>query len=782
MKLYINDNNLVLEKNSTTYTSPKQNILIVNSFDRSSSVTYITIRNLTGWSPNKILRIHDLENRDGIPYTENTFEQFKDSLYKHQILDTDAATFYYNIWLEQGNVGTKEEFLAAVTIKGDKGDPFLYSDFTQAQKNTLKGDSFIYSDFTTAQIENLKVKGDVGYTPIKGTDYFDGADGYTPIKGIDYFDGNDGLDAIVSGLVEISNSDAVSGDTVFEYAEPLNVPPIANLKVKVYNEDGSITYEDYGGGSSGLDFIEGYSFSGFNHLLEPSYWAGEPNLVRLYDGNILTVYRKNTGFNHSGNDGHLVGRISADEGKTFGAEFIVYSDQYDERNNITGVCPNGDIIVVFRRSDTGVGTVDTGFVKSSDNGATWSTFTTIASDGLLLPFGDFVTRGTDSCFLLNYVNVVNGNRQVRIYKSSDNFITSPTYTIAITNLTSSYTEPWLVDIANGKSIIFIRNNSSSAGQLSYFQYNSENGLDFTFKGMCNIYNDLSHSARSPISVAYNTSTNELIVIAANRTLVSRSLYNYNNDFRIYIQDADDVFNDNNVYELKHEIPRPIKNDMTVLGYTSFIKSGESYFAITCDRKFHDRTDILNDAVNEHASLHTFQLNRITTLNDFMNYELDSPKLVIQNGYTRGRDYIDYDTISNLNLIEEKVKISDSILKGFNLSTSRPLIESYRLNWLYNQSDVTLTVPTGIQTNYQFQGHVAKGAILTIITEAGITINGEPQGTQFTVTGYGSWGIKYLSSGVILTGDFDTSSGATGTFTSADSKTVTVTNGIITSIV
>ena len=121
MKLYINDNNLVLEKNSTTYTSPKQNILIVNSFDRSSSVTYITIRNLTGWSPNKILRIHDLENRDGIPYTENTFEQFKDSLYKHQILDTDAATFYYNIWLEQGNVGTKEEFLEAITIKGDKG-------------------------------------------------------------------------------------------------------------------------------------------------------------------------------------------------------------------------------------------------------------------------------------------------------------------------------------------------------------------------------------------------------------------------------------------------------------------------------------------------------------------------------------------------------------------------------------------------------------------------------------------------------------------------------------
>ena len=44
-------------------------------------------------------------------------------------------------------------------------------------------------------------KGDPGYTPIKGVDYFDGKDGapgrdgkdgYTPIKGVDYFDGEPG--------------------------------------------------------------------------------------------------------------------------------------------------------------------------------------------------------------------------------------------------------------------------------------------------------------------------------------------------------------------------------------------------------------------------------------------------------------------------------------------------------------------------------------------------------------------------------------------------------------
>lgn len=35
-------------------------------------------------------------------------------------------------------------------------------------------------------------KGDDGYTPVKGVDYFDGEPGYTPQKGIDYFDGEPG--------------------------------------------------------------------------------------------------------------------------------------------------------------------------------------------------------------------------------------------------------------------------------------------------------------------------------------------------------------------------------------------------------------------------------------------------------------------------------------------------------------------------------------------------------------------------------------------------------------
>lgn len=42
---------------------------------------------------------------------------------------------------------------------------------------------------------NTIVRGEPGYTPKLGVDYFngaDGADGYTPVKGVDYFDGKDG--------------------------------------------------------------------------------------------------------------------------------------------------------------------------------------------------------------------------------------------------------------------------------------------------------------------------------------------------------------------------------------------------------------------------------------------------------------------------------------------------------------------------------------------------------------------------------------------------------------
>lgn len=58
--------------------------------------------------------------------------------------------------------------------KGDKGDPFTYEDFTSEQLALLKGDP--------------------GYTPQKGIDYFDGKDGRDGVDGKDGAPGKDGQD------------------------------------------------------------------------------------------------------------------------------------------------------------------------------------------------------------------------------------------------------------------------------------------------------------------------------------------------------------------------------------------------------------------------------------------------------------------------------------------------------------------------------------------------------------------------------------------------------------
>lgn len=55
---------------------------------------------------------------------------------------------------------TSESGTSSMDLKGEKGDPFVYSDFTNEQLASLKGEK---GD-----------KGNSGYTPVKGQDYFDG--------------------------------------------------------------------------------------------------------------------------------------------------------------------------------------------------------------------------------------------------------------------------------------------------------------------------------------------------------------------------------------------------------------------------------------------------------------------------------------------------------------------------------------------------------------------------------------------------------------------------------
>ena len=81
----------------------------------------------------------------------------------------------YEVAVKNGFSGTEVEWLAS--LKGEKGDAFVYADFTSEQLAALKGekgDAFTYNDFTAEQLAALK--GEKGDKPIKGTDYFTNTD------------------------------------------------------------------------------------------------------------------------------------------------------------------------------------------------------------------------------------------------------------------------------------------------------------------------------------------------------------------------------------------------------------------------------------------------------------------------------------------------------------------------------------------------------------------------------------------------------------------------------
>lgn len=68
--------------------------------------------------------------------------------------------------------------IAPFIIKGGepgKDGTVSFDELTEAQRESLKGDPFRYEDFTAEQLAALK--GEPGYTPQKGIDYFDGKDG-----------------------------------------------------------------------------------------------------------------------------------------------------------------------------------------------------------------------------------------------------------------------------------------------------------------------------------------------------------------------------------------------------------------------------------------------------------------------------------------------------------------------------------------------------------------------------------------------------------------------------
>lgn len=155
-------------------------------------------------------------------YTETEVKRWED-LEKKVI---EGIGYYKPIVDENGNLSwqaNNEKFptIEPINIKGPKGDPFTYEDFTDEQLAALvgpkgdKGNPFTYEDFTAEQLASLKGK--------DGIDGKDGTDGYTPQKGVDYFTPEDiaGLNIpSVDQTFNPTSENAQSGKAVAEAIAP----------------------------------------------------------------------------------------------------------------------------------------------------------------------------------------------------------------------------------------------------------------------------------------------------------------------------------------------------------------------------------------------------------------------------------------------------------------------------------------------------------------------------------------------------------------------------------
>lgn len=111
----------------------------------------------------------------------------------------------YELWINEGNNGSVADFL--LSLKGTKGDQgeagekgdrglqgIQGSDGQKGEKGN-KGDAITFNDLTTEQKAELTgPTGPQGNQGERGLQGLKGDDGYTPVKGVDYFDGANGSD------------------------------------------------------------------------------------------------------------------------------------------------------------------------------------------------------------------------------------------------------------------------------------------------------------------------------------------------------------------------------------------------------------------------------------------------------------------------------------------------------------------------------------------------------------------------------------------------------------
>lgn len=169
--IYIQDKNFYVQYVSNQYSQITfaQYYIVYGENGHDNSVLAILNR-LQNTSPGLYLILENFEASEGVLY-------YYDGKSKWIAVDHGKPAYIHIAYADSPD--GFENF--SITDSANKSYMGQYTDFSEQP-------SINPSDYKWTRI-----KGEDGYTPIKGIDYFDG---FTPVKGVDYFDGTDGSDGV----------------------------------------------------------------------------------------------------------------------------------------------------------------------------------------------------------------------------------------------------------------------------------------------------------------------------------------------------------------------------------------------------------------------------------------------------------------------------------------------------------------------------------------------------------------------------------------------------------
>jgi hypothetical protein len=245
---------------------------------------------------------------------------------------------------------------------------------------------------------------------------------------------------------------------VVRYDSPTYTPPTQPVL-----QNASSDYGDYA-------FVRRYIFSPASGL----QYCSEPQMAVADDGTVVCAYRRGT--SHVSNDGYIAVKRNSNNGRGLWGSEIVVADEatYDTRNPALGKDPASGRLICFYRTMNATGNVHqaTYFRTSTDNGATWSSSTSISSElsAAQVPYGTIVETTNGLMQLFYSADVCEA-----LFSTDGGQTWGSRVSVYSASPSGDYNEPVAVAIDTSRIVVIARFDKSSGSNKTYVFYKSSDG-------------------------------------------------------------------------------------------------------------------------------------------------------------------------------------------------------------------------------------------------------------------------------------------------------------------